>query len=170
MISRAISLLGGILLFGAMAVLFYGGRTLSRDIARISQQTDALREQVTVLNRRVQTLNEILYAFRPPGAELPQAQRSALQAEAERILAEAKVRSWAYYKEHGFFPRRADDIVLSVPAGSAWTPPIVVAGGGPKERTIRWVVTGNGTRIVTARDQCYLVLARDGTARQGCNF
>lgn len=170
MASRAMSLLSSIVLLGTMGALFYGGWTLSQDIARISQQTDALREQVSVLNRRVQTLNEILYALRPPAAQLPQAQRSALQAEANTILQEAKTLSWAYYKAHGSFPRRADDIALPVPAGSAWNRPVVVAGGGPEARTIRWVVSGNGTQVVTVGDQCYVVLARDGTSRQGCTF
>lgn len=160
----------GVLLLAAMGGLFYGGWTLSQEVARLTEQTDALREQVTVLNRQVQTMNEILFAFRPPAPELPQVQRSTLQAEADAILQQAKTLSWAYYKQHGSFPRGANDIGLSVPAGSAWSLPVVAAGGGPKARTIRWVVSGNGTRVVTARDHCYLVLERNGTARQGCNF
>ena len=168
--SRVLSAVGGVLLLGAIGVLFYGGWELSQDVARLSQQMQTLTDQVTVLNRRLQTLNELTYAFRPPVAESPNPQRRALKAEADNILQEAKTLSWAYYQGHGSFPRDADDIALRVPAGSGWNRPVVVAGGGPKAGTIRWLVSGNGTQAVTTRDQCYLVLARDGTSRQGCNF
>ncbi len=169
MISRA-TFLGGILLLGALGALGYQGWLLSQDVAQLAEQTNALREQIIVLNRQVQTLNEILFAFRPPAPQLPQTQRIALQAEARAILQEARTLSWAYFKERGYFPRRASDIGLSVPAGSAWNNPVVAAGGGPNARTIRWVVSGNGTRVVTAENHCYLVLERNGSIRQGCNF
>jgi hypothetical protein len=168
--NRLLSAVGGVLLLGAIGVLFYGGWELSQDVARLSQQMQTLTEQVTVLNRRIQTLNELSYAFRPPVAESPNPQRRVLKTEADKILHEAKTLSWAYYKEHGSFPRTADDIALHVPTGSAWNRPVVVAGGGPKARTIRWLVSGNGTQAVTSGDQCYLVLDRDGSSRQGCNF
>lgn len=98
------------------------------------------------------------------------ARKRAFKAEIDNILQEVKTLSWAYYQEHDEFPSSIANIAMSMPGGTVWTTPALVAGTGSTTADISWISSGNGTGVILAADTCSVQLSNDGDSSQGCTF